>query len=190
MPRPPGAVLNASEWEVRTVALARAVKIVKRFHYSGGSANTATYRYGLFRKDNPNKCYGVALWIPPTKSAALATYPRDWKGVLCLSRLAINPKAPTNAASFLLGRSMRMIDRKRWPCLVTYADTWQGHTGAIYKATNWEYIGMTRPERTYQINGRMVARKAGPKTRTHAEMLEFGAKLIGSFAKHKFIHVA
>jgi hypothetical protein len=32
----------------------------------------------------------------------------------------------------------------------------------------------------------MLARKAGPRTRTHAEMLELGAECIGSFAKHRF----
>lgn len=85
---------------------------------------------------------------------------------------------------------MRLIDRKRWPCLVTYADTWRGHTGAIYKATNWTEAGLTKPERTYVVGGRMVARKAGPNTRTHKEMLELGAVCVGSFAKHKFVHIA
>jgi hypothetical protein len=73
--------------------------------------------------------------------------------------------------------------------LVTYADEWREHTGAIYRADNWGYVGKTRPERTYQIDGRMVARKAGPKTRTHAEMLGLGATLVGSFSKHKFVMV-
>jgi len=79
-----------------------------------------------------------------------------------------------------------MIDRKKWPCLVTYADTWRGHTGRIYRADNWEYCGLTKPERTYTINGIMVSRKAGPKTRTHGEMLALGARLEGAFAKHKY----
>jgi hypothetical protein len=68
--------------------------------------------------------------------------------VLCLSRLAILPDVPANACSFLLARSRRLIDDKAWPCLVTYADEWRGHTGAIYRADNWQYEGLTRPERT------------------------------------------
>ena len=81
----------------------------------------------------------------------------------------------------------RMIDRKRWPCLVTYADEWQG-TRTIYRASNWDYCGLTAPEATFVKDGRMVARKAGPNTRTRAEMEELGAKMIGRFAKHKFVH--
>lgn len=184
--------LRAKEWEVRTVDLQTASELVTEFHYSAGGANTATYRHGLFPLGSffERDCVGVAWWIPPTKSAALATFPDNWQGVLCLSRLAIKPDAPRNAASFLMARSMALIDRARWPCLVTYADTWRGHTGAIYRATNWQYAGLTKPERTYVINGRMVARKAGPKTRTHAEMLALGAECVGSFAKHKFIQIA
>jgi len=180
--------LRKSEWNVRTVGLGVAQELVRRYHYSGGGANTATYRHGLFRNDG-QECVGVAWWIPPTKSAANATWPDDWKRVLCLTRLAIAPEVPGNAASFLLGKSMKLIDRKRWPCLVTYADEMQGHTGAIYRATNWEYCGMTAKEATWFKNGRMVARKAGPKTRTRDEMLEMGCQMVGRFAKHKFRHV-
>lgn len=47
-------------------------------------------------------------------------------------------------------------------------------------------IGPTKPERVYTKNGRMLARKAGGRTRTHAEMLALGAVCLGAFAKHKF----
>ncbi len=184
--------LRAADWVVRTVSLQKAQSLVAALHYSKGGANTATFRHGLFRAgdESDEQCLGVAWWLPPTKAAALATFPANWEGVLCLSRLAIDPTVPPNAASFLLGRSMRLINRSRWPCLVTYADTWRGHTGAIYRATNWDYRGLTKPERTYVNAGRLVARKAGPKTRTHAEMLALGAEMIGAFAKHKFVHIS
>ncbi len=48
---------------------------------------------------------------------------------------------------------------------------------------------MTKRERTYQIGDRMIARKAGGYTRTNAEMLALGARMIGAFAKHKFVMV-
>jgi hypothetical protein len=183
--------LRKSEWEVRPVCIATARRIVVKYHYAAGASNTATYLHGLFRKGDifDEQCVGVAWWIPPTKSAAEATYPQRWQGVLCLSRLVIEPAIPKNACSFLLSRSRKLIKRSVWPCLVTYADEWQGHTGAIYKADNWHYVGRTKPERSYQVGGRMTARKAGGRTRTHAEMLELGATCVGSFVKHKFIHV-
>jgi hypothetical protein len=61
---------------------------------------------------------------------------------LQLARLVVVPDAPKNAASFLLRHSMNLIDRERWPVLLTYADTGEGHTGAIYEATGWRFDGL------------------------------------------------
>lgn len=184
--------LRKSDWEVRPVDIAVARRIVEANHYAAGASNTATYLHGLFRAGEifDEQCEGVAWWIPPTRTAAEATYPENWQGVLALSRLVIRPGIPKNACTFLLARSRQLIDTKRWPCLVTYADDWRGHTGAIYRADNWTYIGKTKPERTYCINGRMTARKAGGKTRTHAQMLALGADLVGTFSKHKFVKIS
>ena len=184
--------LRKSDWEVRPVDIAVARRMVEANHYAAGASNTATYLHGLFRAGEifDEQCEGVAWWIPPTRAAAEATFPENWQGVLALSRLVIRPGIPKNACTFLLARSRRLIDPKLWPCLVTYADDWRGHTGAIYRADNWTYIGKTKPERTYCVDGRMTARKAGGKTRTHAQMLALGADLVGTFAKHKFVKIS
>ena len=183
-------VLRKSEWEVRTVGLDVARPLVEAFHYSKGASNTATYLHGLFQKGAffDNSCVGIVWWIPPTKSAAFATYPRNWKGVLSLSRMVIAPDVPKNACSFLMARSIGLIDGEKWPCLVTYADEWQGHKGGVYLASGWQYVGPTKPERVYvSASGRMVARKSGPKTRTHDEMISLGHRCLGSFSKRKFV---
>lgn len=183
--------LKAKEWKVRPTSIPTALRLVEAHHYAHGASNTATYLHGLYPANAfwERECLGVAWWIPPTKSSALATYPPNWQGVLSLSRLVIAPGAPKNACTFLLARSMKRIDRTRWPCLVTYADEWQGHTGTIYRAANWTDAGMTQPEATFVVAGRMVSRKAGPKTRTRKEMEFIGATMVGKFAKHKFVHI-
>ena len=179
---------SRADWYAAQLPIAKARSLVEAHHYAKGASNTAVYTHGLFNI-HTGHCHGVAWWIPPTKSAAIATYSGDWQRVLSLSRFVITPDTPKNAASFLLGASMRMIDRSKWACLVTYADSWQGHEGTIYKATNWTYVGVTKPSDVWIKNGRMVARKCGPKTRTKQEMLELGAQLMGRFPKKKFIHV-
>jgi hypothetical protein len=182
-------VLRRSDWLVDVIDLAQADELVTRLHYAAGGSNTATFRHGLFRREDwPLVVAGAAWWIPPTRGAAIATFPEgEWQRVLALSRFVLEPDVPKNGASFLLARSVRLIEQsKDWDCLVTYADEWQGHVRAIYKASGWEYVGLTRPERVYVRDGAMIARKAGPRTRTHAEMLTLGAECVGSFAKHKF----
>lgn len=178
--------LRAAEWEVREVDLVTCQAFVLDLHYSGGGANTGVGLHGLFRRGD-DRCLGIAWWLPPTPKAARATHPEPdrWREVLSLSRLALDPAAPRNAASFLLSRSRRMLD-PTWSCLVTYADEWQGHSGAIYRADNWEYVGKTRPTRIYVRGGRMIATKSANRTRTHAEMLALGCECLGAFAKSKF----
>lgn len=171
-----------------TCSLDQGTELVTRLHYAAGAANTATFRHGLYRRDAwPLVLSGYAVWIPPTRTAAEASWQGDWRRVLALSRLVLEPDVPKNGCSFLISRSVKLIRASgAWDCLVTYADEWQGHTGAIYRACGWEYMGLTKPERVYVLGGRMVARKAGPTTRTHSEMVALGAECLGTFSKHKF----
>lgn len=182
--------LRKADWTVEGCSLALCQEMIRRHHYSRGGANTATFRHGLFSRDNPLLCQGVAWWIPPTKVAAQATWPHgDWRRVLSLSRLVVAPGVPRGGASFLLGGSIRLIRASgEWDCLVTYADEGQGHTGAIYLASNWTPAGATTPETTWvDATGRLVARKRGPRTLTNAEMSARGYLAAGRFAKRKFV---
>jgi hypothetical protein len=206
--------LHKGDWLIEAVPIAKARAFIAEHHYARGASNTATHLHGLYRKGTLELC-GVAWWLPPTRSAAcawlrelrlerLASVLLRWDAphvallyladlqtfadpniVLSLSRLAVAPGIPKNAATFLLMRSVRRLSPS-WRVLVTYADTWREHTGHIYRVAGWDYRGLTRPERTYTKNGVMVARKAGPRTRTHGEMLGLGAECVGSFAKHRF----
>jgi hypothetical protein len=187
--KPNVPVLSKKNYEVRPAPLRVAQELVQKYHYSKGGSNTGTYVHGLYSKENPLECLGVAWWIPPTKGCAINSYPDgDWTKVLSLSRLVIHPDVPQNGASFLMGKSIQMIRQdRRFECLVTYGDTWRGHSGAIYKATNWEYLGLTKPTAVWvDSSERMVAQKAGPKTRTVEEMRNLGFKFLGRFPKHKY----
>lgn len=184
------SALRAAEWEVLAIPQhSEAAGFLRDVHYGKGAPNTSTYRHGLyvagfFRGD----LLGVALWIPPTKAAA-KTVDTQWQGVLSLSRFAIAEGVPTNGASFLLGASMRAVDRRRWPTLLTYADTGEGHTGTIYEATNWERVGVVPAGDTWLApDGRIMGRKRGGHTYTAAEMVAAGFVRRPSMPKVKFVH--
>jgi hypothetical protein len=190
----PTARLLKGEWEVAKCHLALAQSLTRRFHYSAGGSNTCVLVCGLWRRGQwlDRDCHGTTWWLPPTKTAGASVCPENPQGVLALSRVVVVPETPKNACSFLIRHSMRFIDRTRWPVLLTYADEWQGHGGSIYKAlkdAGWMEDGYTKPERTYVDSaGRMVSRKAGPKTRTHAEMLALGCECKGVFRRKRFVH--
>lgn len=175
------------EWEVKPAPLKEGQELVRLHHYSKGGSNTAVYMHGLYRKSDGQLC-GVAWWLPPTRVACESVNKEKWKQVLSLTRLAILPEVPQNAATFLMGRSIRLIRKDgRFVSLVTYADESQGHSGTIYKASNWTYVGKTGPyPRWLSTDGRQVACKA-TVNRTKAEMEALGHIKVGSYFKHKFV---
>lgn len=177
--------IKRADCRVETIPLSEAQFLVEHFHYAKGGANTATFRHGLIWRGS---IVGVAWWIPPTRNAARANYPDNWKAVLALSRLVIAPGVPANAPTLLLGASVRLIRKDpRWEYLLTYADEWRGHTGHIYRAAGWDYLGKTSPEAVYvSADGVMMGRKRGPRTYRYDEMLAMGFELKGRFAKHRF----
>ena len=182
--------LRKKEYIVRSISKIKAKSFIKEHHYSKSCSKMFVYCFGLFKKTNSffdEECVGVTCWLPPTSKAAANTYPEgDFRKVLALSRMAIISDVPKNAASFLLSQSIKLIDRKKYNCLVTYADTYQNHKGTIYKATNWEYVGETAATPIYELNGCIMGRKRGSKNYTHQEMIDQGFKYKGKYKKHKF----
>lgn len=184
--------LRAADYEVREIPkpgaqwqAARA--FVAEHHYSGGCSNTCVYAHGLYRRGSA-ELLGVAMWLPPTKVAAQSVNKDDWRRVLSLTRLAVRADVPSNAATFLMARGIRLIRQDgRFVSLVTYADEFMRHTGAIYRAANWTYVGeMAAQPRWEDADGRQVAKQA-TKTRTNAQMKALGYRMVGTFKKHKFI---
>ena len=70
-----------------------------------------------------------------------------------LSRLVVQSES-MNAASFLVGNSLKMLEPK--PCaVISYADMEQNHCGIVYQATNWLYTGATKShDKAYIVDGK------------------------------------
>ena len=180
--------LKKDEWSVREIPHCDARAFIERYHYSKGCSHTSVYRHGLFRQ-NCDELMGVVLWLPPTKPAAMSVNKGEWRKVLSLTRMAVKPDVPKNACSFMLSRSVKQIKRDgRFTSLVTYADERQGHTGHVYRASNWTFIGTMKgsPAWLDPKTGRQVATQA-TKTRTKQQMLDLGYVVVGRFAKHKYV---
>ena len=183
------AHLSKADYFVADCGLDEGRELVAKLHYSGGAGKVAVYRHGLYDRRDDGALVGAALWLPPIHGAAKSAFDGDPRRVIALTRLAIHPDVPTNGASYLLGKSIRMIRADgRFDCLLTYADTWRGHEGTIYKAGNWEYIGETPkyPVWVHKETGKMGAPKAGAKNFSSEEMVERGFEMVGRFSKHKY----
>lgn len=197
--------LKSSDWGVFKTQHGEVRKFIESNHYANGAGNTSVFAHGLRKavgldlfgnKQYSFSLYGAAIWLPPMLPAAEyvgRTLDVDPNKVLALSRLAVDDSVPTNGASFLLGRAIRDIkSSKKWHALVTWADTRLGHTGAIYKATNWTYDGKTKPRRLWvDPDGKLRSdRKGRPGSRRTAgvqECLEMGWTRTDPSYKHRFL---
>lgn len=95
---------------------------------------------------------GVCVYGQPSPPIQRHSFmDRDFK-LYELSRLVVQT-SKKNAASFLVGNSLKMLDA---PCaVVSYADTEQGHAGVVYQATNWVYTGHTvSHDKAYLVDGK------------------------------------
>lgn len=181
--------LVANQWTVRSIPLPVAQQLVRKHHYAKGGANTGVFIHGLIRKDT-DEVHGVAWWLPPTRVASESVNRDNWRRVLSLTRMVITPGTPKNACSFLLARSIKIIRRDgRFDTLVTWADEGEGHTGGVYRAANWTYLGANTGDERWvdPLTGRHVAKKSAGKSRTVSEMLALGYARTGKTRKHKFV---
>lgn len=181
--------LDANQWAVRSIPLSVAQGLVRMHHYAKGGANTGVFVHGLICKAT-DEVHGVAWWLPPTRVACESVNPDNWRGVLSLTRMVITPGTPKNACSFLLARSVKLIRKDgRFVTLVTWADEGEGHTGGVYRAANWMYLGANTGDERWvdPSTGRHVAKKSAGKSRTVSEMQALGYVRAGRTKKHKFV---
>jgi hypothetical protein len=182
--------LHTEDFEVRDCPLADAQALVREHHYARGGSSGRVYCHGLYHKLS-DLLVGVAWWIPPTRDAAMFVNRENWQKVLALTRMVMVPGAPANACSFLLSRSVKAIRKEgRYVTLLTYADQGEGHTGHVYRASGWTYLGETSPSQKWvdPMDGfKMVANKVWSGYRTKVRMQELGYMQLPPTRKHKFV---
>jgi hypothetical protein len=188
--------LKAQDFGIRNLPRSVALDMVRQHHYSGGASNTGVRIHGLYLKVESSVPLGVAWWLPPMPGSARLVSQTRWKEVLCLHRFVLAPGVPKHAATFLLGQSLRVLRREGFAGVVTYADTGvvnpetgKPHEGIMYVAGNAEYLGLTSTRHARWMDpetNRMVCVKAGPRTRTAAEMEALGYVRHEATPKHRF----
>jgi len=101
-----------------------------------------------------------------------------------------------NPVTRIVSIALRLLKKAR-PCIrlvVSYADERQGHTGKIYRAGNWLYLGKIVSELRYFLNGmtlhnRTVYERYGTRNLDLLrENVDSAAHLVNDPPKHKFIY--
>lgn len=128
-------------YDVRRIGISDARPLFAAHHAFAGVGRAGTYTFGFFEGDVLKAAF---VFNPPIIGAAKNICPEAPHGVLALARMVAVPKsdrAEQNIADVLRYICGTLIDRTRWPVLVSYADTGAGHSGAVYRYAGWQ---MTR----------------------------------------------
>lgn len=136
-----------SDFTIEPVDSSVALDLVVEYHYlhRRGPCSSA---FGLIDSQGDIRgvvTYGVPASVPLVKGV-LGPENRHLVGEL--TRLWVDDSVPKNGESYLIGGSVR---HSGFECLVSYADTSQGHIGVVYQATNWLYSGLSSVHKDWEL---------------------------------------
>jgi hypothetical protein len=135
---------------IATLSYKVAISIIIEKHYLHRQA-PCSFAFGLFDKKN-DEIVGVVIYGTPSSAplrmGICGIEEKD--NVIELTRLWVDDKVPKNGESFLIGNTIKKINKE---IVVSYAEINQGHLGVVYQATNWYYTGLSAKRTNWTIEG-------------------------------------
>jgi hypothetical protein len=135
---------------IERISYTQAMEIVVANHYLHRKA-PCSMAFGLFHKDSLD-CLGVVVYGTPASSSlrkGLCGLDQV-ENVYELTRLWVDDSVPKNGESFLIGNTLRLLDKE---IVVSFADKAQNHIGVVYQATNWIYTGLSAKRTDWTVEG-------------------------------------
>jgi len=135
---------------IERISYSQAMELVVANHYLHRKA-PCSMAFGLFHKDFLD-CLGVVVYGTPASSALRKGLcgVEQVENVYELTRLWVDDSVPKNGESFLIGNTLRLLDKE---IIVSFADNAQQHIGIVYQATNWIYTGLSAKRTDWTVEG-------------------------------------
>lgn len=133
---------------IKPISYRQAMDIIVKKHYLH-RRGPCSFAFGLFWGDLLAGviCYGTPSSAPLRRGICGQAQKNN---VIELTRLWIDDRCRKNSASYLIGNTIKQIDKE---IVVSYADISQGHLGIVYQATNWIYTGLSAKRTNWTIKG-------------------------------------
>jgi hypothetical protein len=145
--------LSVLDFYVKRITSKLAKEYIRKEHYSKGSHNGPSPCYGLYHKDYGDFLIGALMFATPcSENVRSSVFGIEYKdSVVELHRLHVLDGTPKNTESYFIGKCLRnlVVDRPATRGVLSFADTTEGHSGVIYKATNAYSIGQTGKAKFY-----------------------------------------
>jgi GNAT superfamily N-acetyltransferase len=144
---PDAQVIDLNKIEIKQIEEYGVVnEFLSKYHYLNGRAGVA---FGAFYDDT---LIAVCVFSKCVRKQ-MADRVADFSTVLELSRFCIRPEYQVhNLGSWMLSRCVKRIKalKPEIMALISFADTTYDHTGALYKACNWQLDGEVEPDYWYR----------------------------------------
>jgi len=137
-------------YTIEPITYKMAMQLVIENHYLHRKA-PCSMAFGLFN-NKTGQCDGVVVYgVSPSSTLLRGVCGDDEaKNVYELTRLWVDDSVPKNGESFLIGNTLKLLNRE---IIVSFADTSQKHLGIVYQATNWFYTGLSAKFRDPKVVG-------------------------------------
>lgn len=146
---------NKKEWRVEPIPKEHTYEWLLEKHYAK-RIPPIMESFGLYDKNK--QLQGVCTFGMPSRmlnngdAVFGGNFHVDTKE---LNRLCVNEGLGKNVLSFFVSKCLMLLPKPI--CIVSYADSNNGHHGYIYQATNWIFTGKTEPRSKFvDINGKDV----------------------------------
>lgn len=126
---------------------------IESWHYSKSiNGVMASYCFGLF---DGSRMIGAMLYGKMAMAGQWKKYGDAADDVIELRRLCCIDDTPKNTESRFIGLTLRWLKRHTTiKTVISYADPNFGHSGVIYRASNFRHIGMSAKGRVIIWNGK------------------------------------
>ena len=151
--------MSVTNFTVESISRKSLVPFVEKHHYSHNTNGVQSiYHFGLYGEGNFGlpKMIGAAMYAYPSMPDTAKKYnPINPTKCLELRRLVCIDNTPKNTESYFIGKTFKWLKQNTdVEVIVSFADQHYGHSGVIYKATNFEYIGETASARILMVDGK------------------------------------
>jgi hypothetical protein len=154
-----------NELNIKIIDHKLAKNFIENWHYSNRCPTGKNIFFGLYITDSHGEwLYAVAdygIGVNPYQAQSLSKLTgRDVKSteLLELKRLCrLEPKIDSIQLTWFISRCNRILKNKGYKYIVSFSDPTYGHTGGIYRAANFIYLGKTNAE-THTVDSNGVIR--------------------------------
>ena len=169
---------NVKDFVVKPSNLRVTRAFIEKWHYSRNvNGLRISQVFGLFHEKN---LIGAMIYGALGMANNWKKFVEAESKVVELKRLCCIDKTPKNTESYFIGKTLRwMKQNSDYDLVVSYADTYYGHEGIIYKASDFKHMGLTTKGKVIDYNERYYHDKCIRTYYTNKD----GEKVIKPFAQ-------